>query len=130
MALQEDGSGLLTYKRHWVRCYTDEAGELVRVVMTSRFCLEVEKFCPDNENRDRYNPGKRIGWVKALMAAFGVSTGEARELLEDPEQGFRERFQGLTRVEAERLQTALRSHGVKCRIMPWRLNAPGDTELR
>lgn len=130
VALQEDGSGLLTYKRHWVRCYTDEAGELVRVVMTSRFCLEVEKFCPDNQNRDRYNPGKRIGWVKALMAAFGVSTGEARELLEDPEQRFRERFQGLTRVEAERLQTALRSHGVKCRIMPWRLNAPGDTQLR
>ena len=64
------------------------------------------------------------------MAAFGVSTGEARELLEDPEQRFRERFQGLTRVEAERLQTALRSHGVKCRIMPWRLNAPGDTQLR
>ncbi len=127
---QEDGSFLLEYERHWVRCYPDEAGKLRRVTITSRFKLEVEKLDLANKNQEKYNPGKRLGWVKALRDAFGLTTAEARAWVEDPGQPWRKRFDGLTRREAERLQTALRSHGVKCRIMPWRVGAPGDTMLK
>lgn len=127
---QEDGSFLLEYERHWVRCYPDEAGKLRRVTITSRFKLEVEKLDLANKNQEKYNPGKRLGWVKALRDAFDLTTAEARAWVEDPGQPWRKRFDGLTRREAERLQTALRSHGVKCRIMPWRVGAPGDTMLK
>ncbi len=127
---QEDGSFLLEYERHWVRCYSDEAGKLRRVTITSRFKLEVEKLDLANKNQEKYNPGKRLGWVKALRDAFDLTTAEARAWVEDPGQPWRKRFDGLTRWEAERLQTALRSHGVKCRIMPWRVGAPGDTMLK
>lgn len=127
---QEDGSFLLEYERHWVRCYPDEAGKLRRVTITSRFKLEVEKLDLANKNQEKYNPGKRLGWVKALRDAFDLTTAEARAWVEDPGQPWRKRFDGLTRREAERLQTALRSHGVKCRIMPWRVGVPGDTMLK
>lgn len=49
---------------------------------------------------------------------------------DEEDQPWRERFTGLTRREAERLQTVLRSHGIKCRILPWRVGVPGDTQLR
>ena len=127
---QEDGSFLLEYERHWVRCYPDEAGKLRRVTITSRFKLEVEKLDLANKNQEKYNPGKRLGWVKALRDAFGLSTTEARAMVEDPGQPWRKRFDGLTRREAEQYQAALRGHGIKCRIMPWRVGAPGDTMLK
>lgn len=127
---QEDGSYLITFQRHWVRCWLDEAGKLCRVTLTSRFKLEVEKLDPGNQNQEKYNPGKILSWVKALKEAFGLSTAEARAWVEDPAQPWRTRFEGLTRREAEQYQTALRSHGIKCRILPWRVGVPGDTNLR
>ena len=54
----------------------------------------------------------------------------ARAWVEDPGQPWRKRFDGLTRREAEQYQAALRGHGIKCRIMPWRVGAPGDTMLK
>lgn len=127
---QEDGSFLITCDRHWVRCFVDGDGELVRVTLTSRFKLEVAWFNPANQNLNTYNPGMKLGWVKALREAFDLSTGEARAWTEDPEQPWRERFSSLTRAEAERLQAVLRGQGIKCRIMPWRVGVPGDTQLK
>ena len=127
---QEDGSFLLTFKRHWVQCWPDEGGNLVRVTLTSRFNLEVAWYNPTNKNLNTYNPGMKLNWVKALKDAFGLSTGEARAWTEDPEQPWRTRFESLTRAEAERLQTVLRSYGIKCRIMPWRVGVLGDTQLK
>ncbi len=127
---QGDGSFLLTYKRHWVRCCPDGAGKLCRVTLTSRFQVEVEWYDPANKNLNTYNPGMKLNWVKALREAFGLSTGEARVWTEDPDQPWRERFTSLTRGEAERLQGILRSHRIKCRIMPWRVGVPGDTQLK
>lgn len=129
-AKQEDGSYLVTFQRHWVRCYPDEAGKLRRVTLTSRFKLEVEWYNPDNKNLNTYNPGKILSWVKALRDAFDLTTAEARAWVEDPAQPWRARFEGLTRREAEGLQAALRSHGIRCRILPWRVGTPGDTTLR
>lgn len=129
-AEQEDGSYLVTFQRHWVRCYLDETGKLRRVTITSRFKLEVEWYNPNNKNLNTYNPGKKLGWVKALKDAFDLPTAEAREMVEDLGQPWRGRFEDLTRREAERLQTVLRRYGIKCRIMPWRVGAPGDTMLK
>ncbi len=128
--LQEDGSFLLTCDRHWVRCFVDGEGELCRVTITSRFKLEVAWFDPANKNQERFNPGVKLNWIKALKDAFDLSTQEARAWTEDPDQPWRERFQSLGRAEAERLQAVLRSHGIKCRIMPWRVGVPGDTQLK
>lgn len=127
---REDGSSLVTFQRHWVRCYPGEDGQLQRVTITSRFKLEVEWFNPNNKNQSTYNPGKKLSWVKALKTAFDLPTDEARAWVEDPDQPWRERFQNLTRRQAERLQSVLRSNGIKCRIMPWRVGVSGDTQLR
>ena len=127
---QEDGGFLITYERHWVRCFVDGDEELVRVTLTSRFKLEVAWFDPANKNQERFNPGVKLNWIKALKDAFDLSTQEARAWTEDPDQPWRERFQSLGRAEAERLQAVLRSHGIKCRIMPWRVGVPGDTQLK
>ena len=37
---------------------------------------------------------------------------------------------GLNRAEAVRLRSALRSKGIKCRIMPVPIGEQGDTQLR
>ena len=39
-------------------------------------------------------------------------------------------FTGLTRTEVLRLCSALRSKGIKCRIMPVPVGEQGDTQLR
>lgn len=42
----EDGCIQITMGRHWVRCWLDEAGTLERVVIQSRFHLEVDTKFP------------------------------------------------------------------------------------
>lgn len=105
----EDGSLRLTMERHWVRCWLDEAGNLERVVIQSRFHLELEKGDSDL----RY----------FLMTEHHLTKEQADEKIafwrekKKPKDPL-EPLDGLTRAEAFQLRAALRSHGIKCRIMP------------
>lgn len=118
----EDGSLRLTMERHWVWCWLDKAGTLERVVIQSRFHLEVETEHP-------------VTLTRFLMMEFHLSRAQAEAEIEAHcAKGYPRKeigpFSNLTRGEAMRLCAALRSKGIKCRIMPVPVGEKGDTQLR
>lgn len=118
----EDGSIQLTMERHWARCWLDGTGKLERVVVQSRFHLEVDMT---------YS----VTVARFLMEEFHLSQVQAKEALARyRENGLRQGepgpFSGLTRAEALELCAKLRSRGIKCRIMSVPVGERGDTELR
>ena len=96
-------------ERHWVRCWLDEAGTLERVVIQSRFHLELEKGDSDL----RYFLMKEHHLTKE-QADEKIACWREKAKPKDPLGP----LDGLTRAEAFQLRAALRSHGIKCRIMP------------
>ncbi len=118
----EDGSVQLTMKRHWVRCWLDESGALKRVVITSRFHLEVDIKSPVTLTRflmEEFRLSKEQ--AEAEVSAFCAERSSNKEL---------PHLSGLNRAEAIRLRSALRSNGIKCRVMPVPVGEQGDTQLR
>lgn len=116
----EDGCVQITMERHWVRCWLDEAGNLERVVVQSRFHLEVSKENP-------------LPLTRFLMMEFHLSRAQAEAEVEaSPRRTMKSGgpFSNLTRAEALRLCSALRSKNIKCRIMPVPVGEKGDTQLR
>ncbi len=118
----EDGCVQITMERHWVRCWLDKAGNLERVVIQSRFHLEVETEYP-------------VTLTRFLMMEFHLSRAQAEAEVEAHcAKGYPRKeiapFSNLTRGEAMRLCAALRSYGIKCRIMPVPVGEKGDTQLR
>lgn len=120
----EDGCVQLTMECHWVRCWLDEAGQLERVVIQSRFHLEVDAQSP-------------VTLANFLMQRFHLSKDQAEaEVAVSPRRSEERPYQSgspftnLTRAEALCLRSELRSWGIKCRIMPVPLGEAGDTELR
>ncbi len=118
----EDGSLRLTMERHWVRCWLNEAGTLERVVIQSRFHLEVETEHP-------------VTLTRFLMMEFHLSKDQAEtEVSACCAKGHPQKEIGplsdLTRAEAMRLCAALRSRNIKCRVMPVPVGEKGDTQLR
>ena len=120
----EDGCVQLTMARHWVRCWLDGEGSLERVVIQSRFHLEVDAKSP-------------VTLINFLMERCHLSKNQAKaEVAASPrrKEGLAYQsgspFTNLTRAEALCLRSELRSWGIKCRIMPVPLGEEGDTELR
>lgn len=118
----EDGWFQITMKRHWVRCRTDETGTLERVVIWSRFQMEVDIKSP-------------ITLVQFLMEEFRMPKTQAEEeIAEYCAKGYPPKeigsFYNLTRAEALHLRSALRSKGIKCRVMPVPVGESADTRLR
>ena len=64
-----------------------------------------------------------VAWVTRMARTAPASTpiweSPVKMLFAVAPASTRERFTSLTRGEAERLQGILRSHRIKCRIMPW-----------
>lgn len=118
----EDRCVQLTMERHWVRCWLDEAGVLKRVVIQSRFHLEVDTKYP-------------VTLTRFLMEEFHLSKEQAEEEIAaycakgHPHKEIGP-LSGLTRVEAQRLRSALRSKGIKCRVMPVPVGEQADMQLR
>lgn len=120
----EDGCVQLTMEWHWVRCWLDEAGSLERVVIQSRFHLEVDAQSP-------------VTLTNFLMQTFHLSENQAKaEVAASPRRSEERPYQSgspftnLTRAEALCLRSELRSWRIKCRIMPVPMGEAGDTELR
>lgn len=116
----ENGCIQITMERHWVRCWLDEAGNLERVVVQSRFHLEVSKEKP-------------LPLTRFLMMEFHLSRAQAEaEVEESPRRSMKSGgpFSNLSRGEAMRLCAALRCKEIKCRIMPVPVGEKGDTQLR
>lgn len=112
----------ITMERHWVRCRLDGAGNLERVVIQSRFHIEVDTSAADT-------------LTQFLMQEFQLSEADAKaEITACGAKGHPHKEIGvlsnLTRTEALRLCSALRSKGIKCRIMPVPVGEKGDTQLR
>jgi len=118
----EDGSLRLTMDRHWVRCWLDGNGTLERVVVQSRFHLEVETEYPAT-------------LADFLMTELHLSKDQAEaEIAAYCAKGYPRKemgpFSNLTRAEALRLRSALRGKGIKCRVMPVPVGESADTQLR
>lgn len=118
----EDGCIQITMERHWVRCWLDEAGTLKRVVIQSRFHIEADTNAADT-------------LTQFLMQEFQLSKADAEaEISACGAKGYPHKEIGvlsnLTRAEALRLCSALRSKGIKCRVMPVPVGEKGDTQLR
>ena len=116
----EDGSVQLTMERHWVRCWLDGSGVLERIVITSRFHLEVDIKSP-------------AALTRSLIEEFHLSRDQAEISAYCSERSQHKEIgplSGLNRAEAVRLRSALRSKGIKCRIMPVPIGEQGDTQLR
>lgn len=117
-----DGCIQITMERHWVRCRLDGAGNLERVIIQSRFHIEVDTSAADT-------------LTQFLMQEFQLSEADAKaEITACGAKGHPHKEIGvlsnLTRTEALRLCSALRSKGIKCRIMPVPVGEKGDTQLR
>lgn len=118
----EDGSVQLTMERHWVRCWLDESGALERIVITSRFHLEVDIKSPAALPRfliEEFHLSR--DQAEAEISAYCSERSRHKEIVP---------LSGLNRAEAVRLRSALRSNGIKCRIMPVPIGEQGDTQLR
>ena len=120
----EDGCVQITMERHWVRCWLDKTGVLERLVIQSRFHLEVSKEQP-------------IPLIRFLMMEFHLSKAQAEtevemspRRMEKPPYRSDGPFRNLTRTEALRLRSALRDKGIKCRVMPVPVGESADTQLR
>lgn len=120
----EGGCVLITMERHWVRCWLDKAGVLERVVIQSRFHLEVSRE-------------DAIPLTRFLMMEFHLSRDQAEaELAVSPRRSTKlscesgSPFTNLNRVDALRLRSALRSKGIKCRVMPVPVGEQADMQLR
>ena len=118
----EDGCIQITMGRHWVRCWLDGAGALERAVIQSRFHLEVDTK-------------SLVTLTRFLMEEFRLSKAQAEAVMASPLSEKRpyqsgSPFTGLTRAEALHLRSALRSKGIKCRVMPVPVGEQGDTQLR
>lgn len=120
----EDGCVLITMERHWVRCWLDGTGGLKRMVIQSRFHLEVDAKSP-------------VTLTRFLMEEFHLSKDQAEaEVSASPRRSEKRPYQSgspftnLTRAEALRLRSALRSKGIKCRVMPVPVGEQADTQLR
>ncbi|MDE6590503.1 MAG: DUF3343 domain-containing protein, partial [Oscillospiraceae bacterium] len=120
----EDGSVQLTMDCHWVRCWLGRAGAVERVVIQSRFHLEVDAKSPAILTR-------------FLMEECHLSKDQAEaEAAVSPRRSTKlssqsgSPFTNLTRAEALRLRSALRGNGIKCRVMPVPVGEQADTQLR
>jgi len=119
-----DGCVQITMERHWVRCWLNKAGALERVVIQSRFHLEMSEEQP-------------IPLTRFLMMEFHLSKAQAEAEVEmsprrkkTPPYRSDGPFSNLTRAEALRLRSALRDKGIKCRVMPVPVGESADTQLR
>ena len=118
----EDGCIQITMERHWVRCRLDGAGALELVVIQSRFHLEVDTKSP-------------AALTRFLMEEFHLSEAQAEAVMAAPLSEKRpyqscSPFTNLTRAEALHLRSALRSKGIKCRVMPVPVGEETDLQLR